>query len=122
MLLKDILSLTLTLGWKNEKRPSGPIELDLEAGNLVHFVISAVSVQFSVFGPRKSIHVIICSRGLYDPSVEAGNQVNYVHFIIKRFKILTLPPMKTNQESDVRHGEVGKSNVVFSSNYPSRDF
>ena len=34
-LLKDMLSLTLTLGWKNEKRPSGPIELDLEAGNLV---------------------------------------------------------------------------------------
>ena len=33
--LKDILSLTLTLGWKNGKRPSGPIELDLEAGNLV---------------------------------------------------------------------------------------
>ena len=31
----DILSLTLTLGGKNEKRPSGPIELDLEAGNLV---------------------------------------------------------------------------------------
>ena len=28
-------SLTLTLGCKNEKRPSGPIELDLEAGNLV---------------------------------------------------------------------------------------
>ena len=34
-LLKDMLSLTLTLGWKNEKQPSGPIELDLEAGNLV---------------------------------------------------------------------------------------
>ena len=32
---KDILSLTLTLGWKNKKRPSGPIELDLEAGNFV---------------------------------------------------------------------------------------
>ena len=29
-------SLTLTLGCKNEKRPSGPIELDLEAGNLVN--------------------------------------------------------------------------------------
>ena len=36
VLLKDILSLTLTLGWKNKKRPSGPIELDLEAGNLVY--------------------------------------------------------------------------------------
>ena len=34
-LLKDMLSLTLTLGWKNKKRPSVPIELDLEAGNLV---------------------------------------------------------------------------------------
>ena len=30
-----ILSSTLTVGWKNEKQPSGPIELDLEAGNLV---------------------------------------------------------------------------------------
>ena len=35
VLLKDIVSLTLTLGLKNEKQPSGPIELDLEAGNLV---------------------------------------------------------------------------------------
>ena len=35
VLLKDILSLALALGWKNEKRPSGAIELDLEAGNLV---------------------------------------------------------------------------------------
>ena len=32
-------SLTLTLGFKNEKRPSGPIELDLEAGNLVLFCV-----------------------------------------------------------------------------------
>ena len=29
-------SLTLTLGYKNKKRPTGPIELDLEAGNLVN--------------------------------------------------------------------------------------
>ena len=35
VLLKNILSLTLTLGCKNKKRPSGPLELDLEAGNLV---------------------------------------------------------------------------------------
>ena len=35
VLLKNILSLTLTLGCNNEKWPSGPIELDLEAGNLV---------------------------------------------------------------------------------------
>ena len=41
--LKDILSLTLTLGWKNEKQPSGPIELDLEAGNLVLFLFSKAS-------------------------------------------------------------------------------
>ena len=34
---KDMLSLTLTLGGKNKKQPSGPIELDLEAGNLVSF-------------------------------------------------------------------------------------
>ena len=32
---KVIVSFTLTLGWKNEKQPCGPIELDLEAGNLV---------------------------------------------------------------------------------------
>ena len=25
----------MTLGWKNEKGPSSPIELDLEAGNLI---------------------------------------------------------------------------------------
>ena len=30
------LSLTITLRCKNEKHPSGPIELDLEAGNLVN--------------------------------------------------------------------------------------
>ena len=35
---KVIVSFTLTLGWKNEKQPSGPIELDLEAGNLVIIV------------------------------------------------------------------------------------
>ena len=33
--VKDIVFLTLTLGWENEKQPSGPTELDLEAGNLV---------------------------------------------------------------------------------------
>ena len=33
--LKDIVSLTLTLGWKDEKQPSGSTELDLEVGNLV---------------------------------------------------------------------------------------
>ena len=32
---KVIVSLTLALGWKNEKQPSGPIELHLEAGNIV---------------------------------------------------------------------------------------
>ena len=46
-LLKDMLSLTLTLGWKNEKRPSGPIELDLEAGNLV------ISLKLSCYVGRK---------------------------------------------------------------------
>ena len=35
VILKDILSLTLTIGCKNEKQPPGPIELDLEVGNLV---------------------------------------------------------------------------------------
>ena len=35
---KDIVSLTLTLGWKNKKRSSGLTELDLEAGNLVQIL------------------------------------------------------------------------------------
>ena len=39
VLIKDILSLTLILGCKNKNQPSGPIELDLEAGNLVQFKI-----------------------------------------------------------------------------------
>ena len=34
---KLIIFLTLIFGWKNEKQPSGPIELDLEASNLVAF-------------------------------------------------------------------------------------
>ena len=31
--------MTLILGWKNKKQPTGPIELDLEAGNLVITII-----------------------------------------------------------------------------------
>ena len=42
--VKDIVSLTLTLGWKNEKRPSGPTELDLEAGNLVALINNKCSL------------------------------------------------------------------------------
>ena len=45
VLLKDILFLTLTLGWKIEKQPSGPIELDLEAGNLVSSLFHPQSVK-----------------------------------------------------------------------------
>ena len=48
VLLKDILSLTLTLGWKNKKQPSGPIELDLEAGNLVEIlfcILGSITAQ-----------------------------------------------------------------------------
>ena len=33
--IRILFFFTLTLGWKNKKRPSGPTELDLEAGNLV---------------------------------------------------------------------------------------
>ena len=43
VLLKDIVSFTLT--WKNEKRPSGPTELDLEADNLV-FVQKVISLPW----------------------------------------------------------------------------
>ena len=35
VLLKDIVSLTLTLGCKNKEQPTGSTELDPEAGNLV---------------------------------------------------------------------------------------
>ena len=41
---KDIVSLTITIGWKNKKRPSGPTDLDLEAGNLV-----AIKIKFCTF-------------------------------------------------------------------------
>ena len=44
---RDIVSLTLTLGWKNKKQPSGPIELDLKAGNLV-FLSSIFDQVFSM--------------------------------------------------------------------------
>ena len=37
--VKDIVFFTLILGWKKEKRPSGPTELDLEAGNLVETIV-----------------------------------------------------------------------------------
>ena len=36
---KDIVFFTLTLGCIKEKLPSGPTELDLEAGNLVIFIL-----------------------------------------------------------------------------------
>ena len=39
----------LTYGWKNKKQPSGPIELDLEAGNLVHY-----HYEF----PKHNIHLL----------------------------------------------------------------
>ena len=34
----------LTYGWKSKKQPSGPIELDLEAGNLVLGYFSKILV------------------------------------------------------------------------------
>ena len=51
--LKDILSLTLTLGWKNKKQSSGPIELDLEAGNLVDSKSS-----FTLFSMSCSVYFV----------------------------------------------------------------
>ena len=45
VLPKDIVSLTLTLVWKNKKQPSGLAELDLEAGNLVLSTISKNLIQ-----------------------------------------------------------------------------
>ena len=53
VLPQDILSLTLTLGYKNEKQPYGPIELDLEVGNLVFFLnlpkITAKTKEYTDF-------------------------------------------------------------------------
>ena len=46
--VKDIAFLTLTLGWKNEKPPSGPTELDLEAGNLV--------IEIRIFALKRSMN------------------------------------------------------------------
>ena len=33
--IKSTFQVGITYGWKNKKQLSGPIELDLEAGNLV---------------------------------------------------------------------------------------
>ena len=68
-LLKDMLSLTLTLGWKNEKRPSGPTELDLEAGNLVLKLIFTQTSGLALFKCEMSqlsdvqleTHDVLCS-------------------------------------------------------------
>ena len=51
----------LTLGWKNEKQPFGPTELDLEAGNLVlyfHFGKHSVvgNVQWSPMELHSPMH------------------------------------------------------------------
>ena len=52
--VKEIVSLTSTLGWKNKKQPSGPTELDLEAGNLVKFklLIDLLSFCFDIMCNR----------------------------------------------------------------------
>ena len=44
------LSHSLTLGWQNEKQPSVSTELDLEAGNLVLYLI---------FGQERQVAVLI---------------------------------------------------------------
>ena len=54
--VKDIVFLTLTLGWKNEKRPSGPTELDLEAGNLV------LHICFLILTYYYRIHLVFCQN------------------------------------------------------------
>ena len=46
----------LTYGWKNKKQSSGPIELDLEAGNLVSFFI----VWTSSNDPMFCIVIVFC--------------------------------------------------------------
>ena len=46
---KLIIFLTLIFGWKNEKQPSGPIELDLEAGNLVSNIYNDILIFSCIF-------------------------------------------------------------------------
>ena len=53
--VKDLVSLTLKLGWKNKKQPFGPTELDLEAGNLVFF-----HYPFKTCSKLKNQSFIIC--------------------------------------------------------------
>ena len=50
-------SLTLTLGCKSKKRPSGPIELelDLEAGNLVIIIFHRVRIKLPSKKTEKEI-------------------------------------------------------------------
>ena len=52
--VNDIVSLTLTLGWKNKIQPYSPIELDLEAGNLVQnnfcFLLNSIHNGFWMLG------------------------------------------------------------------------
>ena len=56
MLFKTIAKkalFALTLWWKNKKQPSGPIELDLEAGNLVLVYLYIYSFIESINIERK---------------------------------------------------------------------
>ena len=54
MLLKDIVSLTLTLGCKNKEQPTGSTELDPEAGNLVKLKHQNLNQKayLLTFGPK----------------------------------------------------------------------
>ena len=52
--------MTLILGWKNKKQPTGPIELDLEAGNLVITLIIMPTQTYSEF--KHSLKAIQISK------------------------------------------------------------
>ena len=68
VLLKDIVSLTLTLGWKNEKQPSVLTELDLKACNLLKLFLLIIFLltSFPVHWSKCILNIaIIMSRSCF---------------------------------------------------------
>ena len=76
--------LPLILGCKNEKRLSGPTELDLEAGNLV---LRGPQYQVELIERRIAIYILsirsnqILKYSLYHITVPPFCEVKNIHFI-----------------------------------------
>ena len=67
--VKDIVFLTLTLGWKNEKWPSGPTELDLEAAKLVTFCAKYFVLLFKI------LFLVLCCLPIHITTRQARQQI-----------------------------------------------